>query len=356
MEKRIKLGLCLLLICATGVTAEEVVVLPTVKDTQLIEGFDGATNKGYGGNIYWGPNDTVLMQWDLSGITIPEGEVIQSATLELFSAHVGGYGWNWNVTAYPMRDPWQEGIGIPTDGFGGVDFPWGPASIGDAVYAYKQVSATGLGTGSFATETVATAGVPWGAPGAKDTETDVYPRVMIDQVTEGPTIGYPPGTSLAVLDFTTEGLTVLTDWITGALTNNGMQVGVAELGVSSNWRVATRETQAFDISGTPGPYAPELTINIGPSLWPPGTPGDADLDGDVDGTDLATVGINWDPAATDIEWADGNFSQDDGNVDGSDLAAVGLNWNPAGGPAIPEPTTIGLMMIAGAALLRRRQR
>jgi hypothetical protein len=57
--------------------------------------------------------------------------------------------------------------------------------------------------------------------------------------------------------------------------------------------------------------------------------GDSDLDHDVDPTDLAVVGLNWAPSATDKTWNLGDFDGD-GNVDAVDLAALNLNWAPSG--------------------------
>ncbi len=82
-------------------------------------------------------------------------------------------------------------------------------------------------------------------------------------------------------------------------------------------------------------------------------PGDADLDGDVDPSDLTIVGLNWDPAGTTKDWGDGDFDND-GDVDPTDLAIIGLNWNPGGGP-VPEPMTLTVMGLGGLVLLCRRR-
>lgn len=82
--------------------------------------------------------------------------------------------------------------------------------------------------------------------------------------------------------------------------------------------------------------------------------GDSDRDGDVDSADLATLGLNWDPSASQKQWTDGDYDAD-GDVDAADLARLGLHWSP-GGYAIPEPASAGFCAVALAFLARRRKR
>lgn len=111
--------------------------------------------------------NSVLMQFGLSGVLSP-GEHIESATLELFSVREeAGLTWDLDMKAYPLLDLWVEGIGT-TDGIGGsTDYPWGPASVGDAVYSYKQVSTVAPDPG-FGNYDVATGGVAWTVGGGSD--------------------------------------------------------------------------------------------------------------------------------------------------------------------------------------------
>ncbi|MCD6365542.1 MAG: hypothetical protein J7M14_06670, partial [Planctomycetes bacterium] len=66
----------------------------------------------------------------------------------------------------------------------------------------------------------------------------------------------------------------------------------------------------------------------------PYSAGDADIDGDVDATDLMQLGVNWGPSAANRSWSQGDFDLD-GDVDATDLAALGLNWTPSGYAAPP---------------------
>jgi len=100
--------------------------------------------------------------------------------------------------------------------------------------------------------------------------------------------------------------------------------------------------------------------------------GDADRDGDVDGTDLAAVLNNWDPASSENKtWEQGDFDFGD-DIDGTDLAAVLNGWAPTGylssalesppmaaamtAAVVPEPMTMSLLALGGLALIRRRRK
>lgn len=266
MMQRTAILCAVCIVFIAGVASARSVTLKTAKDSQLIAGAGGGnTTKGLGGLMYWDSGDTALLQWDFSGVTLAPGEYISSATLTVYSGHVGPYQFEWDIEAYPMRDAWQESIGVPTDGYGGIGFPWGPASVGDAVYNYKSVTATGPGTGSFATETVATDGTPWEVPGAMGPNQDHYPRLMIDEVASGGLEDRPVGTLVGMMDFTAEGINVLEEWIDGSLANNGLVFSAVATGnvPGSNWRLATRE-HSMTPETAPSPYAPELNIEIAP--------------------------------------------------------------------------------------------
>ena len=81
--------------------------------------------------------------------------------------------------------------------------------------------------------------------------------------------------------------------------------------------------------------------------------GDVDGDGFVDGSDLNTIVSNW--GLTGATRAQGDLTGE-GKVGGLDYNQVLSNWGAGTPPTetIPEPATLGLLLVGGAVLLRKR--
>ena len=108
---------------------------------------------------------------------------------------------------------------------------------------------------------------------------------------------------------------------------------------------------------------------------------DADLDGVVDDDDVTIVGALYDNGATTgHHWFEGDFDYD-GTIDDDDVTALGALYDPAATPlsetmltslygadfaaafaagqalaAVPEPTGLAMVGLAGTGLLARRRR
>ncbi len=80
--------------------------------------------------------------------------------------------------------------------------------------------------------------------------------------------------------------------------------------------------------------------------------GDFNLDGEVNAGDLALLATNYGLVGT-WGWATGD-GNGDGNVDAGDLAMLATNYGTVVHP-VPEPVTLSLLAVGGAALLRRRK-
>ena len=87
---------------------------------------------------------------------------------------------------------------------------------------------------------------------------------------------------------------------------------------------------------------------------PPRIPGDADNDGDVDADDAAILAGNW------LQNVAGGYDMgdfdEDGYVDDIDATLMATNWGVGTAAAVPEPSTIGLLLMLGAFGVALRQR
>ena len=114
----------------------------------------------------------------------------------------------------------------------------------------------------------------------------------------------------------------------------------------------------FGASPTPiGSHPPHVTATLGmDNITAIPLPGDVTGDVYVGGLDLTTIITNW--GMTGATRQQGDLSGD-GTVSGLDYTEVITYWGTGTPPpepgAIPEPTTLGLLVIGGLALLRRRK-
>ena len=86
----------------------------------------------------------------------------------------------------------------------------------------------------------------------------------------------------------------------------------------------------------------------------PFVPGDANMDGKVDGSDVTILAGNW-QLQSGATWAMGDFNGD-GRVDGSDVTILAGNWQygtSGTATAVPEPSTSVLLAFGAFSLLTR---
>ncbi len=90
------------------------------------------------------------------------------------------------------------------------------------------------------------------------------------------------------------------------------------------------------------------------TLIPEPVIGDANLSGFVDDDDLSLLLANWNVGD---EWGEGDFNES-GTVDDDDLSLLLANWGAGSSPApaaVPEPVSLLLLALGGAAMLRQRR-
>lgn len=120
--------------------------------------------------------------------------------------------------------------------------------------------------------------------------------------------------------------------------------GYAYIGQGDMWGLGNGSTAWDNFS---------LTVGVEDLLL-----GDANLDGVVDLLDLGILGDNY-GLASGATWEQGDFDGN-GTVDLLDLGVLGDNYGLAGGGSLelsvaPEPTTMTLIALGAAALIRRKR-
>ncbi len=143
--------------------------------------------------------------------------------------------------------------------------------------------------------------------------------------------------------------------ITGA---TDLNLNVANLS-DAGWQqlfMGTLETPGGQIVGT-GQRTGDLASNSNPFLLTPLTAGDANMDGQVDLSDLSIVLNNF--GATTNAWTSGNFDHA-ATVDLTDLSDVLNNFGMGNGAgavaAVPEAGTLGLLVVGVSTCLSSRRR
>ncbi len=103
--------------------------------------------------------------------------------------------------------------------------------------------------------------------------------------------------------------------------------------------------------------APDITIyhDMVPENWPSDRiPGDANEDGSVDVTDLGILATNYGASGT-WGWGDGDFDGDT-VVNVNDLGILATNYGIGTVSAVPEPSTLCLLIIGMLAFAWRRRK
>ena len=166
-----------------------------------------------------------------------------------------------------------------------------------------------------------------------------------------------------VRDTTTDELRLYIDYVldasvdditTGSVTND-QDIRIGRTNNNDNPKDLIGDIDFVRISND----ALDITSFIQPGS--PDVPGDANKDGKVDGSDVTILAGNWQKGVSDDQtaiWGDGDFNGD-GKVDGSDVTILAGNWQygvNAATSAVPEPSTIALMLYGIASLLFLKRR
>jgi hypothetical protein len=279
------------LAAAGGSARGDVVVIGPAHDNTIFDTATDTESNGIGDSIFAGRTASNsggirqrgLIRFDIAA-AIPAGSTITSVTLRLVCNQTSAGA--QTVSLHRLNAAWGEAGSEATGGSGAPAFP------GDATWQHTFFDA------QF-----------WAAPGGD------FQAAASASRSVGSEGAYTWATTAALV-------ADVQGWLGSPAANFGWLVRGNEAVVHTSKRFTSRHSFFSDDH-------PRLTIEFNP---PPPTPGDTDLDGDVDVTDLLTLLSEW--GACDFPCTPGaenpacaaDFNNDCA-VDVSDLLALLANWS-----------------------------
>ena len=173
----------------------------------------------------------------------------------------------------------------------------------------------------------------------------------------------------ATLDLNNNGLVVSSSTspssvkaLVNAAYDNGAwdQAGITSSMAKANHHMGLAVLGGAEYTGLTGSTTLDgLSFSPGDTIVTYALAGDANLDGKVNASDFDALAAHYGQASNGL-WTHGDFTND-GVINTADFNVLAANFNqvlpaPALGTLVPEPTTLGVVMLLSALAVRRRWR